>query len=112
MFKKLLLFIFITNFPIYLKAAEQFQLSAAEWAQPKRAETVLQMSAIRNGINELNKNEKNRLTIRYPGGESGILWASELKGWLVSLGVDSNIIDMQPGSTKSNVLDLTVVPQK
>ncbi len=89
-------------------AAQEFKLSSAQWAQPKRAETVMQMSAIRNAVNLLDAQDANQITIRYPGGESGVLWASELKGWLTSLGVDSSMIRMQPGSTDVNMLDLLV----
>lgn len=93
-------------------AADKFQLTAAQWAKPKRAETVMQMPAIHNAMMALNKHPANQLVIRYPGGESGILWASELKGWLVALGLDSAHIKLQPGSTSENILDLIVANNK
>jgi len=52
------------------------------------------------------------LIVRYPGGEVGMLWASELKGWLISLGLSSERIDTQAGSLNHNELELHVVNKK
>jgi len=107
-----LLFTFLCSANANDKKQTEFQLSAAEWAQPKRAETVMQMPAIKNAINVLNSNSNSRLLIKYPGGEMGVLWASELKGWLISLGLESAIVKVSPGSSRAETIILRVVSGK
>ena len=85
-----------------------FILSQQQWAIPKNAQSILNMPALRAVMPRLLQDEQQNLVIRYPGGEVGILWASELKGWLVSLGVSSERIELQTGSIKSNELELFV----
>ena len=86
----------------------QFILTQEQWSIPKRAESILQMPALIGVMKKLAKGKSNTLVIRSPGGEMGILWASELKAWLVSLGLSSKRIELQTGSLKSDQLELFV----
>ena len=86
----------------------QFILTQEQWSIPKRAESILQMPALIVVMKKLTKGKSNTLVIRSPGGEMGILWASELKAWLVSLGLSSKRIEIQTGSLKSDQLELFV----
>jgi len=86
----------------------QFILTQEQWSIPKRAESILQMPALIGVMKKLTKGKSNTLVIRSPGGEMGILWASELKAWLVSLGLSSKRIELQTGSLKSDQLELFV----
>jgi len=87
---------------------ESFILTQQQWSIPKSAQSILKMPALRSVMQGLLKYKKKKLMIRYPGGEVGILWASELKGWLVSLGVSSEQIKIESGSSKSDGLKLFV----
>lgn len=89
-------------------STKYFILSQQQWSIPKNVQSILNMSALRVVMPRLLGNEKQKLVIRYPGGEVGILWASELKGWLVSLGVASERIELQTGSLKPDELQLFV----
>jgi len=86
----------------------QHILTQEQWSIPKRAESILQMPALIAVMKKLTKGKTNTLVIRSPGGEMGILWASELKAWLVSLGLSSKRIELQTGSLKSDALELFV----
>ena len=89
-------------------ALPQLVLTQEQWSIPKRAESILQMPALIAVMKKLTKGKTNTLVIRSPGGEMGILWASELKAWLVSLGLSSNRIELQTGSLKLDQLELFV----
>ena len=86
----------------------QLIITQEQWSIPKSAESILQMPALMTVMNKLIKANENTLVIRSPGGEIGILWASELKAWLVSLGLSSKRIELQTGSFKSDELELFV----
>ena len=83
-------------------------LTQEQWSIPKRTESILQMPALVAVMKKLTKGKTNTLVIRSPGGEMGILWASELKAWLVSLGLSSKRIELQTGSLKSDELEIFV----
>lgn len=89
-----------------------FILTQQQWSVPRTAESVLAMPAIHKVMNSLIQNKQSgnnqySLLIRYSGGEVGMLWASELKGWLVSLGLASAYIELQPGSLNVQEIELS-----
>lgn len=85
-----------------------FVLTQQQWSVPRTAESVLGMPAVHNIMKKLSDKTNYVLNIRYPGGEVGILWASELNGWLVSLGLDSSSIELQPGSLNVQEIELSI----
>lgn len=88
------------------QSTNQWQLSADEWAQPRSGLRVAQMTAVRDAVQQLLANEASMLLIRYPGGETGSLWAEELRDWLVALGVPSARLGIEPGSAQEEAIDL------
>lgn len=93
------------------QAAENIRVITAEqWSVPRTAETVINIPPIRQTINEMQAFPRNRLLIRYPGGDEGVLWVSELRSWLVSLGISSQSMELVPGSEK-NQIELSVIQQ-
>lgn len=86
-------------------------IDAEFWAAPRSGETVVTEPALRSAIDTLMfREETSRLMIRYPGGETGQLWAQELRAWLIALGIPSSRIDTQPGGPRDDQLLLSVVP--
>ncbi len=49
-----------------------------------------------------------RILIRHPRGEEGVLWAEELRGWLVALGIPSQDIALGPASSRVDAIELAV----
>ncbi len=49
-----------------------------------------------------------RILIRHPPGEEGVLWAEELRSWLVALGVPSVDVAVSPTSTRVDAIELAV----
>lgn len=87
-------------------------LTSQQWNVPRQASSILSMPALQSAMQEYQATEGNQLLIRYPGGDEGTLWAHELRGWLISLGVASNNIELIPGSVKTNQLEITVIQPK
>ena len=86
-----------------------YTLSSAEWAGPRSAERILKMDGIRKPVREVLSSEANRLRLRYPGGDEGRLWVEELRSWLWALGLAPERIDLRPGSSAIDVIELEVL---
>lgn len=95
-----------------LAAGETHILTAEQWSVPRQATSVLSMPALQNVMHEFQSGEGGKLLVKYPGGDEGTLWAYELRGWLISLGVASDDIELVPGSAKSSQLEISVVHPK
>jgi len=86
-------------------------IDAEFWATPRSGQAVLAEPALRTAIDTLMfREESSRLLIRYPGGETGQLWAEELRAWLIALGIPSSRIETRPGGVRDDQLLLSVVP--
>lgn len=83
-------------------------ITALEWAQPRSGEALLHHPALAQVVQQLQANADAVLEIRYPGGDSGSLWARELQAWLVALGVESARIRRVPGSEAADQLQLRI----
>lgn len=86
-----------------------YQLTAEQWAVPRSVDTLLTMQPLISVMKQLRNSQHAKLTIRYPGGDEGTLWAHELRAWLISLGLPSYQIELIPGSTNGEVLYLEVL---
>jgi len=88
-------------------AAEPRFVTAVEWAQPRTGTALMQHPALAQAVQELRPGQ--RLQLLYPGGDEGSLWARELQAWLVALGLSSQRIELLPGSTREDAIELRVV---
>lgn len=85
------------------------RLTSDQWAVPRSADAVISMPALANTMQALRETAGGRLLLRYPGGDAGTLWMNELRSWLVSLGVPSEMIETVPGSPDEQVIELEVL---
>ena len=85
-----------------------FTLSADQWARPRSGEVIPQMAAIRSAVSYWGKGADAVMVIRYPGEDSGELWAAELRDWLISLGVPSDYIRLVAGVQQADEIKLVV----
>ena len=88
--------------------AQPFVLSGDDWARPRSGHAVAAMPAVRSLVQQWSKNTSDVIVIRYPGGESGNLWALELRDWLVALGIPASTIVIQPGSPNGDEVLLEI----
>jgi len=94
---------------VQAEEAPVYILRASEWNVPRTTETILHMPALQHTIQAYNQQPRAKIQIHYPGGDEGTLWATELRSWLVSLGVASRHIELLPGSRKDGQLELQVI---
>jgi hypothetical protein len=89
-----------------------FELTSQEWNVPRNEATILAMPALQKLIHAYQQTSDAMVLIKYPGGDEGTLWVSELRAWLISLGIASNTIQTAPGSRDQNTLELHLVENK
>lgn len=87
---------------------QTLQLSWAEWSVPKSAAAILAMPVLQESMKRLQALPQSSLRVFYPGGDEGSLWAVELRGWLVSLGLEADRIKLISGSRFTDRLQLQV----
>ena len=102
-------------------SAESVQVITAEdWARPRSGESLVRMPALKRTVRDylnqkgnqkgsLNDQRGQRIFIRHPRGEEGVLWAEELRGWLVALGIPSADIALNPESSRIDAIELAVM---
>lgn len=100
-----------------VSSAESVEIiTADEWARPRTGESLVRMPALKRTVRDYlgRKDGKNdqrgqHILIRHPRGEEGVLWAEELRGWLVALGIPSADITVSPESSRMDAVELAVV---
>jgi hypothetical protein len=85
-----------------------FTLSADEWARPRAGTVIPQLAAVRSAVSYWDKGGDKAIIIRYPGEDTGELWAAELRDWLISLGVPSDYILLSSGTQAADEIKLEV----
>lgn len=85
-----------------------FSLSADEWSRPRHGAVIAEFRAIRAAVSYWEKAPGYQVLIRYPGEDSGEIWATELRDWLVSLGVPGDYIELVSGSQSADEIRLIV----
>lgn len=89
--------------------SDSVELRAETWDIPRHGEVLLNVPELSTIVRQWMKKPQQRIELRYPGGEEGELWVEELKGWLVSLGVPSNVILLSPGSDAGDVINMVLI---
>ena len=90
------------------ETARIFELSADDWARPRSGAVVAQMEPVRLAVSYWDSTPRAAIMLSYPGEDSGELWASELRDWMISLGVPSDAILLAPGLQSGDRLRLLV----
>ena len=93
------------------QATQLFSLSADDWAQPRSGKVIASFDSVRNAVDAWDKTYNAIIMIRYPGEDSGELWAIELRDWLVSLGIPNDYIILRAGLENLDEIKLVVGKQ-
>lgn len=94
--------------PALSNSVRIYPLSADEWARPRSGAVIGEMDAVRSAVSYWDKTINAMLLIRYPGEDSGELWAAELRDWLISLGLPSDVIKLVPGTQLADEIQIIV----
>ena len=103
-----ILIIFNSTYASELSNQKNHFITQQQWSIPKKAKSILAIPALQSVMNILSNKSSKMLLVKYPGGDVGVLWASELKAWLVALGLTSSRIELQSGSTSATQLELII----
>jgi hypothetical protein len=104
----LIALLLLTLLPVSANSLRIFNLGADEWARPRTGTVIPNFGALRSAIDYWEKGINAAILIRYPGEDSGEIWASELRDWFISLGVPSDYIMLVPGSQDVDEITLIV----
>ena len=95
------------NAPLVHNAApRETLLSADEWARPRSGDRILDLAPVRDIVNTMLASPDDVLVVSYPGGEAGALWATELRDWLVALGLPHERIELRAGALRDDLVVL------
>jgi len=86
-------------------------IAREQWPAIQRGIQVTQYAKLAGIVNEFDRTPDSSIVILYPGGEAGQGWATEIRNWLVALGVPSHRIALRPGSGRPGSLGLQVEKQ-
>lgn len=87
-------------------ASESWTLTRAEWAGVQSASQVIAIGPVREAVTALAADPGSLLAVVHNGGEDGVFWASDLEGWLISLGVPAARIEDRAGAVVPGKLRL------
>lgn len=80
-------------------------VSAAEWSRPRSAAMVRALPGVRDCVQAWLAQPTRHLILISAPGEEGGLWATELRDWLIALGVPSAAIELRAvGTDKERLL--------
>lgn len=94
--------------PLVLADDGVFVLGAESWASPRHGESVLQMTPVAQAVTVWLAKPQGSITISYPQGDEGGLWAEELRSWLISLGIASDHIILEPAELQADRIEIRV----
>ena len=104
----MMLLLILIALPLSANSLRIFSLTADEWARPRTGSVIPEFEALRAAVDYWDKGTDFALLIRYPGEDSGEIWASELRDWFISLGIPSDYILLAPGSQDADEVTLIV----
>jgi len=91
--------------------AEAFgiELQSETWEVSRHGELLIKIPALTTIINKWSEDTKQKIELRYPGGEAGVLWVEELMDRLISLGIPSSAIQLLPGSNAEDIIHVVLI---
>ncbi len=92
-----------------VRAEQHWVVDAEAWDRPRSARMVLGLEPVREAVRGLMLLPGSRLEIRHAGGEAGSLQASELRDWLIGLGIDPDRIETVPAPVPRGQIELQLV---
>jgi hypothetical protein len=112
--KWLSIILLLVSVSAYAELEKQWEISAEEWSRPRHGESLVKMLPLVKSVQAwmAQKDSKSKLIIRYPGGEEGVLWAQELRDWLISLGIPSDRTVTLSGQSRDDVITITILKDK
>jgi len=98
----------LLSLPVGANSLRIYSVSFDEWSRPRSGDVIAGFEAVRSAVDYWGDAAGNMILVRYPGEDSGEIWATELRDWLVSLGIPSDYIQLVSGSQSADEIRLIV----
>jgi len=85
------------------------ELQAETWEVSRHGELLIKIPELTTIINKWSEDTRQKIELRYPGGEEGVLWVEELMDRLVSSGIPSSAIQLLPGSSAEDIIHVVLI---
>lgn len=109
--KSVLLSVLLAQLWFSSAQAQTWLLTDEEWARPRQGQTLLQFPSLRAVVHHWMQAGSGFIVIKHPGADEGVIWAGELRDWLVALGIPSSALRLQRGSARGDALALEVTAE-
>lgn len=106
----ILLLVFAVSLPV--QASEAVTVSTEQWARVRRAGDVVAIPGLAPRLANWNETGKQVITIGYEGGETGQVWAEQLRNWLVAMGIPQDSIRFEGGASSPGTIKMTFGDRK
>jgi hypothetical protein len=90
-------------------AAEKYTVPPDLWDRPRSARTVLDQPAVQQAVRGYLDKSGRRLVIHHPAGQEALLYAEELRSWLIALAVDGGDITLRADRNRGESLTLELM---
>ena len=87
---------------------DRITLTREQWTGPRSGAYVAQLDRLNPLIRRFNAQAGSGIVIRYARGEAGGLWATELRAWLVALGIPSGHIELVSVTQAEDALTIEI----
>ena len=84
-------------------------LTAEQWESARGGAKLITVPVVQQIVNRWSVAPEHVVELQYPGGEEGELWVSELKDWLISLGIPSKYLQTVPGSGRDDLIRFKLI---
>lgn len=94
-----MLFCLLAALPVQAGAAQSDQaiIDSKTWARPRSGTRLVAMPQLAAIMREFEVQPKKALVIYHASGDDGVLWADELRAWLIALGAPSARLVVRAG---------------
>jgi len=107
--KKTLIMLLCLMFSTLNAHAFGIQLQAETWDVSRHGELLIKIPELSTIVNKWSEDTQQKIELRYPGGEEGVLWVEEFMDRLVSLGIPSRSIQLLPGSSAEDIIHVVLI---
>ena len=93
-------------------STSQWILNAEQWELNRTDRRITTIPAlnqlVKTWLGRVEAEPDLKMILQYPGGEEGEIWVQEVADWLVTYGIPSHYIIMQPGSAADDMIKLSL----
>jgi len=90
-------------------AAETYAIPPDLWDRPRSARAVLDHPAVQQAVRAYLAQAGRKLVIHHPAGQEPLLYAEELRSWLIALAVNGEDIALRPDRNRGEPFTLEVM---